>query len=326
MQHITAPAVSITKFPRKPFPAFRPDAKYGDFPLKGLTAVIPAFNEQITIGSVVILAGHYAEKVIVIDDGSTDDTARVAQTAGAEVIRTGTNSGKAHAMFLGLLRAREQGCKAVVMLDADGQHHASDIPSIASAAMGGDADLVIGSRFLKNTDNIPLYRQFGQKTLNLFTNLGCQKSVTDSQSGYRALSRKALDFIDFKSDGYNLESDMIAHFDANRLVIREVPISIRYDVPNMHKKNPVVHGMGVLSRLVSLITYRRPLLAFGVPGFFFMAGGMGAELWVFAQLFTAGIFHYVLAIGSAFVLVLGMLLVIAGLILNTLIAIMKEKS
>ena len=91
------------------------------------------------------------------------------------------------------------GCKAVVMLDADGQHFTKDIPRIAEAALSGDSDLVIGSRFLENNGNgnIPLYRQFGQKTLDLFTNIGSRQSVTDSQSGYRALSCKALNYIDF---------------------------------------------------------------------------------------------------------------------------------
>jgi glycosyltransferase involved in cell wall biosynthesis len=326
MQHAVAPTVSLRKFPALPVPKEGPVGKPRSSLLKGLAVVIPAYNEQLTIGSVVILAKQYTDWVIVVDDGSSDNTALVAETAGAEVIRLDTNAGKAHAMHLGLTRARELGCAAAVMLDADGQHHASDIPRIAAPALEGNADLVIGSRFLGNSGTIPLYRRVGQITLNFFTNMGCSRTVTDSQSGYRALSGRALHHIDFTSAGYNFESDMIAHFAANDLAIKEVSIGVRYDVPNKHKKNPVTHGVGVLSRLVSLISCRRPLLAFGFPGFIFITGGMGAEIWVFAQWFTEGIFHYVLAIGSAFILVLGMLLVIASLILNTLIIVMKENS
>ena len=149
--------------------------------------------------------------------------------------------------------------------------------------------------------------------------------MTDSQSGYRALSRKALDYIDFASDGYNLESDMIAHFVANGLVLKEVPIDITYDVPNKHKKNPITHGMGVSTRLINMISYRRPLLAFGVPGSAMIVAGMITEVWVFADFFTSNQFHYLVSIGSAFVLVLGMLLLIAGLILNTLVLIVTDK-
>jgi glycosyltransferase involved in cell wall biosynthesis len=300
------------------------DIKSGDSPHMGLIAVIPAYNEQVTIGSVVILARQYVERVIVVDDGSMDKTALVAKLSGAEVITLDENSGKAHALLYGLKKAREQGCKAVVMLDADGQHYTKDIPRIATDALSGVADLVIGSRVIQNNGRIPIYRQIGQKMLDLFTNIGTRQHVTDSQSGYRALSRKALDYIDFPSCGYNLESDMIAHFATNGLVIKEVAIDVRYNVPNKHKMNPLVHGMGVLSRLVSLISYRRPLLAFGIPGFALIIAGMGAEIMVFAEYYTAGIFHYIIAIGSAFVLVSGMLLLIAGLLLNTLVIIMKE--
>jgi glycosyltransferase involved in cell wall biosynthesis len=291
---------------------------------KGLIAVIPAYNEQITIGSVVILVRQYVDHVIVVDDGSMDKTSEVAKIAGAEAIRLDDNTGKAYALLLGLKRARELNCKAAIMLDADGQHHPRDIPKLASLAITGDADLVIGSRFLEKNGKIPVYRQFGQKTLDLFTNVGSRQKVSDSQSGFRALSRKALDYLDFRSDGYNVESDMIAHFVASGLVLKEVPIDVLYEVPHKHKKHPVTHGMGVLSRLITMISYRRPLLAFGIPGLVFTIAGMVSEVWVFSELGNTGVFHGVLAIGSAFVLVLGMLLVIAGLILNTLVIIVNE--
>ena len=293
-------------------------------PHQGLIAVIPAYNEQIALGSVLLLIRQYVNHVIVVDDGSTDRTAEVAQNAGAEVIRLEENMGKAYALLLGLRRARELNCTAAVMLDADGQHHTRDIPRLAGPVLSGEADLVIGSRFITKKKGIPLYRQAGQKTLNIFTNVGANVNVSDSQSGYRVLSRKALDYLDFKSDGYNVESDMIAHFVANGLVLKEVPIDVRYEVPNKHKKNPVTHGVGVLASLINLISYRRPLLAFGVPGFIMVVAGLIAEMWVFERLRTAGVFHEVLAAGSAFVLVLGMLLIIAGLILNTLVRIIHE--
>jgi glycosyltransferase involved in cell wall biosynthesis len=301
------------------------DVDEGDITInKGVIAVIPAYNEQIALGSVVLLVKKYVDRVIVVDDGSIDRTSEVATAAGAEVIRLDDNMGKAYALLLGLKRARELGCKAAVMLDADGQHLTRDIPRLAAPVLSGDADLVIGSRFIGTNGNIPMYRKAGQKTLNLFTRVGSQQDVTDSQSGYRALSRNALNFLDFKSDGYNVESDMIAHFGRNGLIIREMPIDVRYDVPNKHKKNPVTHGMGVLTQLINLISYRRPLLAFGLPGGILIVGGMLTEMWVFTELRVNNVFHDILAAGSAFVLVLGMLLVIAGLILNTLVRIINE--
>jgi glycosyltransferase involved in cell wall biosynthesis len=291
---------------------------------KGLVGVIPAYNEQIGIGSVVLQVRQYVDTVIVVDDGSTDKTAEIAKMAGAEVISLAHNAGKAYALLLGLKKARELGCKAAVILDADGQHHTRDIPRVASLALSGDADLVIGSRFLEKNGKIPVYRQVGQKTLDLFTNLGSGKKVSDSQSGYRALSRNALDYLDFKSEGYNVESDMIAHFVAHGLVLREVPIDVRYEVPNKHKKNPVMHGVGVMSRLINLISYRRPLLAFGIPGFILVIVGLIAGSLAFTDYYLTSKFSFVLSMMSAVFLIMGLLLVIAGLILNTLVVIMKE--
>ena len=120
--------------------------------------------------------------------------------------------------FSGLKRARETGCTVAVMLDADGQHDPREIQRVAGMVSAGKADLVIGSRFLEKNGGIPAYRQVGQKILDLFTNMGAKTKVTDSQSGFRALSRKALDNLDFRSDGYNVESDMIAHFSAQGLI------------------------------------------------------------------------------------------------------------
>jgi glycosyltransferase involved in cell wall biosynthesis len=298
----------------------------GDIPPKGLVAVIPAYNEELVIGSVVLRTRQYVEQVIVVDDGSIDRTSEVAKMAGAEVIRLDANTGKAYALLLGLRHAHNMGCTAAVMLDADGQHDPREIPRVAGMVMNGQADLVIGSRFLRKNNGIPRYRQIGQKTLDLFTNIGANSMVTDSQSGFRAISCKALENLDFRSDGYNVESDMINHFTKLGLIIQEVPISVKYDVPNKHKKNPVSHGVGVLTQLVNLIGYRRPLLLFGMPGCAFIVGGMVAEMWVFAEFYAVGgSFHYVLAIGSAFVLIMGMLLLITGLILNTLVMIVKDQ-
>jgi glycosyltransferase involved in cell wall biosynthesis len=292
---------------------------------KGLYAVLPALNEDLVIGSVVLRTRLFAEKVIVVDDGSSDRTAEIAKLAGADVIRLDKRTGKAYAILLGLQTARKQGCTLAIMLDADGQHDPREIPRLTKLIMEDKADLVIGSRFLEKKGKVPIYRQIGQKILDLFTNMSANTKVTDSQSGFRALSGKALDNLDFNTEGYNVESDMIAHFSMLGLRIMEVPISVIYDVPNKHKRNPFTHGMGVLTRLVNLIGYRRPLLAFGIPGFVLAAGGLVAEVWVFAQFSGTGNFHYVVAIGSAFILLFGMLLMICGLILNTLLLMIKEK-
>jgi glycosyltransferase involved in cell wall biosynthesis len=293
-------------------------------PQKGLYAVLPAYNEELVIGTVVLRTRQFVDRVIVVDDGSTDRTAEVAKLAGADVIRLDYNTGKAYALLLGLRHARETGCTVAVMLDSDGQHDPSEIQRVAGLVSIGKADLVIGSRFLYKNRGIPPYRQVGQKTLDLFTNIGSKTQVTDSQSGFRALSCQALDNLDFRSDGYNIESDMIAHFSAMGLPILEVPISVNYDVPNKHKKHPLTHGMGVFARLINLIAYQRPLLLFGFIGTSFIIVGLLAGFSAFSEYTTTTKFPFAISMASMLFLIMGMLMVIAGLLLNTLLTIIKE--
>jgi glycosyltransferase involved in cell wall biosynthesis len=293
-------------------------------PQKGLYAVLPAYNEELVIGSVVLRTRQYVDRVIVVDDGSSDRTAEVAKLAGADVIRLDHNTGKAYALLLGLRHARNTGCTVAVMLDADGQHDPSEIQRVAGLVSIGKADLVIGSRFLYKNRGIPPYRQFGQKTLDIFTNIGSKAKVTDSQSGFRALSCQALDNLDFRSDGYNIESDMIAHFSAVGLPIMEVPISVNYDVPNKHKKHPLTHGMGVLTRLINLIAYKRPLLLFGILGASFVIIGLLAGFSAFNEYTLTSKFPFAMSMVSTLFLIMGMLMVIAGLLLNTLLMIIEK--
>jgi glycosyltransferase involved in cell wall biosynthesis len=292
-------------------------------PPKGLCAVLPAYNEELVIGSIVLRTKNYVNHVIVIDDGSSDSTAEVAKLAGAEVIRLQHNTGKAYAILLGLRHVREKGFCVAVMLDSDGQHDPREIPRVVGLVAAGKADLVIGSRFIEK-NKIPRYRQLGQKILDFFTNMGAGTRVTDSQSGFRAFSSQALENLDFRSDGFNVESDMIAHFSKRGLRILEAPISVNYNVPHKHKKHPITHGFGVFSRVINLIGYKRPLLLFGFPGASFVIVGVVTAFSSFNEYYTASKFPFATSMVSMLFLIMGMLLVIAGLILNSLLMIIKE--
>jgi glycosyltransferase involved in cell wall biosynthesis len=288
-------------------------------------AVIAAYNEELCIGSTVLRTQAYVDRVIVVDDGSTDATTAVAKAAGAEVITLPRNQGKAHALVAGLQEIKKTDCKAAVLIDADGQHNPDEIPKVLAPVLAGEADLVIGSRFLDQESDIPAYRVTGQVVLNVFTNLSAGQKVTDSQSGFRAVSCKALGHFDFCSDGYSIESDMIAHFAEQGLKIAEVPITVRYDVPNKHKKNAFAHGFDVLGRIVGFIGYRRPLIFFGIPGFSLFMVGLIAGSFAFSQYYMTQTFHYVVTMISGVALVLGLLLITSGLILNSLIMAFKSE-
>ena len=150
-------------------------------PAKKNIAIIPAYNERIAIGSVVIRTRPFVDTVIVVDDGSHDMTSTIAEHAGAEVIRLSKNHGKAYAVMRGFDRARQLNAGIVIMLDGDGQHHPEEIPHLIAPILKGEADLVIGSRFLKSGNQIPFYRVVGQKTLDRFTKMASSCPVTDSQ-------------------------------------------------------------------------------------------------------------------------------------------------
>ena len=291
--------------------------------IKKIFAIIPTYNEELAIGSVVIRAIQFVDKVIVVDDGSRDMTNIIADHAGAEVIRLSKNHGKSYAVMRGFDRARQLNADIVVMLDGDGQHHPEEIPSIIAPILKDEADLVIGSRFLDNGNITPSYRRIGQKTLDTLTRFASSYKPTDSQSGFRALNSKALNNFTIESSGYDIESTMISYLSDKGFRIVEVPINVNYEVPHKHKKNFFTHGVAVLSNLVGIIGYRRPLISFGVPGVILSVIGLFFGLWAIHDYTTYNFFPYSLTAGGGVFLIVGLMLLNTALILNSLVQLLK---
>jgi glycosyltransferase involved in cell wall biosynthesis len=281
-----------------------------------IVAVIPCFNEVRFIGSVVLTVKKHVDKVLVIDDGSTDASAEVAGAAGAIVFHHDCNRGVGAATRTALQRAKEMGADIVVRLDADGQHDADEVPSVIRPILSGEADVVVGSRFLMANEHTPLYRRIGQRLLTTTTNLGSGTRMTDSQSGFRAFSAKAMEKMTITEDGFGVESQMQFAIARSGLRVTEVPIAVIY--ADKAKRNPVGHGLNVLSRVLVLLSLRQPLLTFGLPGVMLLAGGLVLGLRV---LDIFGKFQE-LAIGTllgAMLLCLaGVLALFAGLMLQSM--------
>lgn len=272
--------------------------------LQNIVVVIPAFNEALVIGSIVIQTLQYVPKVIVVDDGSNDNTATIAECAGAEVIRIGTNQGKANAIMTGFAHAKKSGYETAIMIDGDGQHDPNEIPLMVIPVITGATDLVIGSRYLSNRNTIPPYRMAGQWILNGFTQMASQVRITDSQSGFRVLGKRALDNLNFLSKGYNIESDMITHFAAHGIRMMEVPISVTYDIPNTHKMNPIFHGLGILRNLLMQIS-RQSSFQIKIPGIAAMILASGYGLFLLSDIPRNAFFQY-------HILTIGMFTIITG--------------
>ena len=212
---------------------------------------VPALNEEVAIGSIVLRARQYADEVIVIDDGSKDNTAHIARLAGATVIPHPKNEGKGAAIRDAFMYARTNNADVLVLIDGDGQHNPDEIPQLIRPILNKEADLVNGSRFLKdangngNGNHVPKYRRVGQEVLTMATNTGTKQNITDTQNGFRAFSRKTFNCFSFKQNGMAVESEMLMDAAGANMTIKEVPIDVRYDVKGS-TYNPVTHGVGVL--------------------------------------------------------------------------------
>jgi glycosyltransferase involved in cell wall biosynthesis len=229
-----------------------------------VVVIIPAYNEERFIGSVVLKALRHADTVIVVDDGSSDATAEVAESAGATVVRHVFNQGKGVALNTGFREARKHAPDVVVTIDADGQHVPSELASVMLPVIEGTADIVVGSRYLEHTSDVPLHRIMGHKVFNAVSNGVSGVPVSDSQSGFRAFSPRALSLLMFRSSSFSVESEMQLLAREHRLLVSEVPITISYlDKP---KRSVVMQGMTVLNGILQLTGQYRPLLFFGVPG------------------------------------------------------------
>jgi glycosyltransferase involved in cell wall biosynthesis len=251
---------------------------------------IPAFNEEQTIGRVVLEAQKFANKVIVCDDGSTDYTAKIAESLGADVIKHVKNGGYGSSIKSLFERAHEFNADVFVTLDADGQHEPNEIPFVIKPIVEEKADVVIGSRFVheNGTAEMPLYRQLGAKLITKMVNGSAKNGVTDSQSGFRAYSHHALDRLSFFEDGMGASVEILLKASKTDLRIVEVPSTCKYNTADgdTSSEHPLTHGMGVVFSLIRLIVEERPLLFLGVPSLFFLLAGVGFGIWML-QIYAA---------------------------------------
>ena len=282
---------------------------------------MPAYNEEKYVGSVVLQARQFADEVVVVDDGSSDRTAQVARLAGATVVQHKENSGYGATVQTVLAEAKKRNPEVLVLLDADGQHNPEEITSLVNAISAG-FDVAIGSRKAKSED-IPAYRRFGQNVISFFTRVLSRSTLSDTESGFRAFSSKAISVLEPKERGMAISAETISEATAKGLKITEVPISAIY-TGDGSTLNPVKHGASVLNRVMVMISERRPLLFFGTAGVISIILGIAAGVIVLQALFTVN----ELAVGTAMVAILlitvGVLFIFAGVILNVLVKRLRD--
>jgi len=277
-------------------------------------ACIPAYNEEKTIAKVVLQAKKYVDKVLVCDDGSTDMTSEIAEGLGAIVVRHERNLGKGAALRSSFDAVWKIGADILVTLDGDDQHCPEEIPRLVEPILKGDADVVIGCRFPFD-DSIPARRRWGNRILNSLTNLSAG-GAKDTQSGFRAYSKTALDVIDVTEDGLGVDSQIFIDAKVKNLKVVEVPVSTRYpkDVKTS-KKNFFRQGYDVLFSILELVSERKPFLFLGIPGLALLILG-GSSFFLVLRIFNEtrqfAIGHAMLGVAST---LMGTLLLFAALIL-----------
>lgn len=189
--------------------------------------VIPAYNTQETVGSVVAGARRIGLEAVVVDDGSTDHTAARARAAGAGVLALPGNQGKGHALVAGLRHALDRGYDSVVTMDADGQHHPDDLPALLERAAAG-ADLVVGQRRL-DLQAMPRSSFAGNCISTFWISLFCGRQFPDTQCGFRVYSRRLLQSVPLRGGRFETETEILMRASLLGLRLEWVPIHTIYD-------------------------------------------------------------------------------------------------
>jgi glycosyltransferase involved in cell wall biosynthesis len=294
---------------------------------KKILVCIPAYNEAHEIAQIIKKCMEYCAKVVVYDDGSTDKTSDVARNAGATVIRGRNNRGYGVAIRTLFHIAKDEEADVMLTLDADGQHNPAQIQQMLQPIFEDGVDIVIGSRFLdrQDTEKVPRYRSFGIKTITRLTQVASYKNITDAQSGFRAYSKHALSVIDLFEGGMGVSAEILMRAKEKNLVIKEVPVSINYDLKNSSTHNPLSHGMGVLYTVMQFISLRHPLAFYSLPGIallivaaFYMSSAM--ELFSSTRYISTNMI--LVSVGTAIV---GVVLFATGVILYTLTALLRGR-
>lgn len=293
-----------------------------------IIALIPAFNEARNIERIVKEAQKYVSFVIVIDDGSVDNTSAIASSAGAKVLRNRRNMGKGVALKKGFRECLRYHPDIVVTLDADGQHDPADIPRLIEPITKRQSDIVIGSRFIREESKkeIPTYRKIGLSIVDFLDKRLIKTPVKDTQSGFRAYSSRVLDVVsNFEATGYGVESEQLALADLHSLSITEIPITIKYKgLDNTSKKNSFFHATEIVSSILRLAVERRPLLFFGLPGFILIMISFGTALNLLFIFNETRYFSIPLAIVSIGLVFVGSLLILASLVLYAITRIQRK--
>jgi len=286
---------------------------------------IPAYNEEENIAKIIVEIKKITKNIIVCNDGSTDLTSEIAEKLGVIVINHEKNQGYGAAIKSIFLKAKEIDTDVLVTFDADGQHRIEDISKVLSPIKEGNADIVIGSRFLSEESNdIPDYRKLGIKVITKITNTSIKEKITDSQSGFRAYNKKVLSEIIPTEMGMGISTEILIKASNKACRITEVPIKILYQ-GNTSTHNPVAHGASVIASTIKFTSIEHPLKFYGISGITTTTIGLFFMIWTLQEFSQFGSLPLITTLISIGFVLMGMILLIAAILLHSLISVIREK-
>jgi len=288
-----------------------------------VTVGIPAYNEEKNIAKIIVKLKKTVDQIIVCDDGSTDSTSAIAESLGATVIKHAKNSGYGMAIRSIFLKSREINADILVTLDADGQHKIEDINKIIKPVVDGEADISIGSRFLKKDSNTPGYRKLGVKIITKVTNSSLTEKITDAQSGFRAYNNKVLQSLTPADSGMGISTEILIKSSNLGLKIVEVPTEIQYE-GDTSTQNPVSHGTEVLMSTLKYISIERPLRFYGIPSAIFFVIGLTFTFLSIQYYAEIGRLNTNLTLVAAGTLLIAIILIVTAILLYSLVSVVRE--
>jgi len=214
-------------------------------------AIIPAYNEEEVISSVLKEVKKQVDEIILIDDGSEDKTAELAAQEGVFVLRHLINRGQGASLKTGIDFVLKRGRGDIIItFDADGQHQASEIKEIIDPIIKGECQVALGSRFLDKKSEIPIFRKFILKTATFFSRFFLKLKITDVHNGFRAFSKEAISLIEIQQDGMAHASEILSEIKKHNLKFKEVPVTIEYTVYSKSKGQSSWNAFKILWDLI----------------------------------------------------------------------------
>ena len=279
---------------------------------------IPAFNEEKPIVDVIKKSLKYVDQVIVCDDGSSDLTAEKAKIAGAVVIKHEKNMGKGHAMKSLFKYAKDIDADVIVTIDGDGQFLPEQIGTLLKPILENSYDVVIGNR-LSDDKEMPSYRKIGNKMLDKITKLAAELPFSDTQSGFRSYSKKAIQSIDFSTNGFGVDSEILIDAVDKGLKITETSVTVLYNTGlKTSTKDPVTHTMGVIGSLLESIAIHHPLKYLGIPGIVLLIIGFGFATYSISIFNETGYFSLPSVLITMGSLIIGLILLLMSVVLYSI--------